>query len=272
MESDTAWDAAVEAAAQPLPKPGARRLRGHAAGFASWCHERNRLPTRPKAEDIDGFIASIASRDRQMPAKVRCSLRAVLRRIDEDTADRAVGLGRQDHFLAQATPNTAQLVRQVVDRKPERAAARRSALGRLFAWARHVGCDPTRLAPGDVVQFREWLAERRAGIHDTLPVALEFIALSRSEKGSVLLNRPPREPARLKLELTSPLAPRFDLEAVTPNRMGQSPVAFRLQPTITTNPLGDPMTPNQHHPRRIASTRVFEVDGTADGPAHSWRR
>src|SRR5262249_2125114 len=120
-----------------------------------------------------------------------------------------------------------------IARNPKRSAVRRSALGRLFAWAKHVGCDPTRLVAADVIQFREWLAQRHAALPETLQVAAEFIAFAGSDEGLAILGPQPPEPAHLRLEMTSPMAPRFDLAEVTPDRLGQSGSSFSIDwPTV----------------------------------------
>lgn len=229
MSSDTTWDDAVAASVANLTSQSRRERTRHARNFAAWCAERAIDPRAADARAINEFLASLGGRDCQLRTKARSSLRAVLREIDPVVAGEVTGLGCQIHALEAASPALKQLADEVVQRLPARVRVRRSALGRLFTWAAEVGVDPGSLTVADVPQFQDWLHERGCAANDYLPVAREFIALVESPVGRATFGRPDKKPARpLRLELRSPLAPRFDLQAVTPDRFGRSESRFSL--------------------------------------------
>jgi len=219
QELETRWRAAVDAATVGMTAPGRRERERHARHFAAWCMTNDIHRCAPSAADVDRFLSTLGGRDPQLRSKVLCALRAVFCEIDQDVAARAAGLGCQSEIFTELSPAATAITERVISRLPRRAPVRRAALGRLFAWAKSVGCEPLDLVLGDLAQFRSWLVEVRAGVGDTMPVAEEFIKEALSHRSQRAGRRNPRP---LRLELDLPLPEGFSLADVAPDRFGRA--------------------------------------------------
>lgn len=210
-ESLTTWDQAVVTATQGMSAQGRRERTRHARWFASWCAGHGVDPANPSAAEVDAYLETVMGSDQQLRNKTRCSLRAILRRIDADRAARSIGLGNQTLQLApyRGTP-LGTLIDHLVATSGERHAVWKTYMTRLLAWCSEVGLEPTAVVLSDLFQFREWLHELRAEPGEAAVVTKAFILRRRSTEGRSLLGEP--EPVRkpLRLELGAPLRPRFE--------------------------------------------------------------
>jgi len=226
-----AWNTAIARAIESLSPGGARERRRHAAGFAAWCATRELEPGMAGRSELDAYLASLGTGDRQLPAKARCALRAVMREIDPEHAARVAGLGNQTKLLPDLYEGgLGALVEEVCATAPSRRAVRRACLTRLFAWCSAVGVDPLALDLGDLTQFRAWLVEVRAHVGETMVVAKDFILLRHSAEGRRMLGENAPRPTPLRLELEAPLRPRFELgDLASPDPLTPLPAALTFE-------------------------------------------
>jgi len=233
------WQSATEQAIKGMSSVGARERARHARQFAMWMEARGRAPEGATRGDIAAFVEWRHPNRGNQADKVRCSLRAVLGVIDPIGLSHRAGLGNQSSRLSalDGTP-LGMLVERVVDQQPARRAVRRSAIGRLLAWAASVDVDPLRLDHGDLGQFRRWLQAIPVGPGEIVVVARDLLDLRHSPDGRQILGEPEPQHLPTRIEVRSPLSPRFHLaDVMGADQSGPRPARAVIEPWA--RPTGD---------------------------------